>query len=513
MLLVSSCPLPVGSITWQTWSGATVLSVVCKATFLLRAVQSPLAEEQDPVIGADRYLHDDPRAELLAPTDLVPFKRRAEIMVVGHARAPAGATVHTLEAGIRVAGLSKFAVIFPDRVVTYDGRLRVSPPFTKAPLLWKFAAGGPSTSNPVGVATDAPWDVYGQRLLPRIQPPGLHVTGPADVIPTIGFGPIAPTWPERLTKLHRHAVGWDHARWHLRALPQDLGTAYFNAAPADQQVDELRADERIVLENLHPILPHLVTNLSPVRPMAWVERPGRASEAAPFVCDTMWIDADRGTCTLSWRTRIPLTTRDEPGQVVVTLADQQPAAAGAIAAPSAAAAPPRGPAGAAPFQAASAPMAAAAPSAAPAAPPSPAAPADPRSIERCAAIAASCARRPGDAAAILAESGLSEEAWDALEQQWAEAIRRDAEQGFGQLQGAYDRAYVLCLEQERGPITPVEYARLALAQSRDRAALPRALREMELPWGCAARIRRVYEERMAGDPQLAEAVRAAMSEP
>jgi hypothetical protein len=159
---------------------------------------------------------------------------------------------------------------------------------------------------------------------------------------------------------------------------------------------------------------------------------------------------------------------------------------------------------------------ASAPAAAPvvaAAAPAPAAPADPRSIERCAAIAASCARRPGDAAAILAENGLSEEEWDALEERWAEAIRRDAAQGEDLLQGTYDRAYVLSLERERGPITPVEYARLVLAQSRDRAALPRALRDMELPWGCAPRIRRVYEERMAADPKLAEAVRAAMSEP
>jgi hypothetical protein len=507
MLLVSTCPLPVGSILWQTWSGATVLSVVCKATFLLRAVQCPLAEVQDPVLDADRYLHDDPRAELLAPTDLVPFKRRAEVIVVGHARAASGATVHSLRAELRVAGISKALEIFPDRVVTYDGRLRLSPPFTKAPLLWKLAAGGPRTSNPVGVALDAPWDVYGQRLLPRIQPPGLHVTGPADVIPTVGFGPIAPTWPERLEKLHRHAVGWDHARWHLRPLPQDIGVAYFNAAPADQQVDEIRADERIALENLHPLFAHLATNLTPVRPVARVERPGRASEVAPFLCDTMWIDADRGTCTLSWRTRIPLTSRDEAGQVVVSLADELPSTAGVIAAPTAAAVPSRG---AAPVQAASAP--APAPAAMAAAAPSPAAPADPRSLERCAAIAASCARRPGDTVAILADHGLTEDAWDELEQRWAETIRRDAEHGFGQLQGAYDRAYVLCLEQERGPITPVEYARLSLAQSRDRAALPRALREMELPWGCAARIRRVYEERMAGDPQLAEAVSAAMSE-
>jgi hypothetical protein len=517
MEVASTGPLPVGSIVWQAWSGAFVLSVVCKATFRLRSVESPLAEAQDPIVPTDRYWHDDPREALRAPTDLVPFKRRAEVILVGHAYAPHGPARSVLTR-LCVAGADKLVDVFSERVFTMEGQLReASPPFVKSPLVWRYAAGGPGTSNPVGIASDATPDPYGQRLIPRFQPPGLHITRPDQVIPTLGYGPIAPTWPERITKLYHHAATWDPLRWNQRPLPRDIDVAYFNAATADQQVDAIRADERIVMENLHPDYPRLVTNLAPVTPEAVVERPGQPAEAVPFVCDTMWIDTDRGVCALTWRARILLDSPNAPGRVLVKAngaveeAYPVPAAAARVAertavAPSVAPAP-------------SVPAPAATTAAAPVAPSPPvttAAPAgapDPASIERCAEIAASCALRPGDTAAILQKAGLSEDDWDALEHRWAQVLKKDAEQFRTDRLAAYDGAYVARLEAERGPITPEAYARLALAHARDKGALTRALRDLGLPWGTTARIQRVFAERMAADPALAARVNAAMKEP
>jgi hypothetical protein len=136
----------------------------------------------------------------------------------------------------------------------------------------------------------------------------------------------------------------------------------------------------------------------------------------------------------------------------------------------------------------------------------------PGSIEQCATIAASLARRPSDQAAILAEHGLSEDDWDALESRWTQALRKEAQQGDTARLAAYDRAYVARLEDERGPITPDDFARLAIAQGRDRGALVRALRDLELPWGATPRIQRVFAERMAADKALANLVYAAMAE-
>jgi len=149
--------------------------------------------------------------------------------------------------------------------------------------------------------------------------------------------------------------------------------------------------------------------------------------------------------------------------------------------------------------------------AAPSPPRVPAPPSDPSSIERCAEIAASCALRAADTAAILLANGLSEDDWDAFEHRWAQVLRKDAEKGQTARLAAYDRAYVARLEEERGPITPEAYAQLALAHERDRGALTRALRDLGLPWGVTPRILRVFSERMAADPTLAARVRAAMA--
>ena len=512
MEIVSACPLPVGSLVWRAWSGAVVLTVVCKATFLLRSIESPLAEEQDPIVDADRYWNDDPREALLAATDLVPFKRRADIILVGHAFAPSSDPVRSLRARLCVGGVDKIIEVFGDRVFTHEGVLREGSRFARSPIHWRHAAGGPGTSNPVGIRHDAPWDTYGQRLLPRLQPPGLHVTGP-EVIPAVGYGPIGPTWPERLEKLYRHAGSWDHRGWSQRPLPKDIDAAYFNAATADQQVDAIRADERIVLENLHPVLPRIATNLFPVTPEAVVERPGQPAEAVPFLCDTMWIDSDRGVCALSWRARIILSAPNAPGRVLVRLGGVPAAPILGGGAGPRSTVPLGSPAGSAPMPSFPTPVGTSTGAPAPVATGSPALPPDPFAIERCAAIAASCARRAVDLAAILGANDLSEDEWDALEHRWAQALRLDAQQGRADRLAAYDRAYVARLEEERGPFTPEEYARLALAHERDRAALTRALRDLELPWGATPRIVRVFSERMVEDPALTERVRAAMAEP
>jgi hypothetical protein len=323
MQVVSACALPVGSVVWQARSGAVVLTVVCKATFRLRPGESLLADEQEPLVEADRHWNDDPREGLRAASDLVPFKRRADVILVGHAHAPRGEPVQSLVARLCVGALDKSIEVFADRVFTLEGQLQEGPRFVRSPLLWHYAAGGPGTPNPVGVPRDARRDAYGRRIVPRLQPPGLHVTSPGDAIPTVGFGPIAPTWPERWQRLHHHANDWDPTRWREWPIPDDLDPGYFNVAPADQQVDVIRPNERIVLENLHAQHPRLVTSLAATTPEAVVERPGRRPEPLAFVCDTLWIDADQGVCSLTWRARVPLEAPDAPGCVRVTLAAAQ----------------------------------------------------------------------------------------------------------------------------------------------------------------------------------------------
>ena len=154
----------------------------------------------------------------------------------------------------------------------------------------------------------------------------------------MGFGPIAPSrWPQRREKLGQKATAQSLDRLFQQPLPEDIDPAYFNAAPRDQQVDVLRENERIVLENLHPDHPRLATSLPGIRPRAFVDGRGSAPQVLPMRADTLWIDTDRAICTLTWRGQLSLSHPQQRGRVVVAMeqpgqtlawADVQPLAGG-----------------------------------------------------------------------------------------------------------------------------------------------------------------------------------------
>ncbi|HEY4119125.1 MAG TPA: DUF2169 domain-containing protein, partial [Byssovorax sp.] len=279
--------------------------------------QAELAPEQEPTNDEDAYWNDDPARSLHSPSDMVPFKTRADVLLVGHAFAPNGEPVRMLQARLTVAEVDKAIDVVCDRAWTPDQRLVEGPRFAKMPLRWERAAGGPDTDNPIGMrGRDAQPDGYGNVAVPNLQPPGAQLSSPSDVLPTTGYGPIAPNWPPRARLLGRHAQLWARARRPMEPVPADLDAGYFNSAPADQQPELIRADERIVLQNLHPEHPRLVTNLPGIRPVAYLER-GEHVEEISLLADTLMIDTDRGECTVTWRGRVD--DPPESGRLLVAM--------------------------------------------------------------------------------------------------------------------------------------------------------------------------------------------------
>jgi hypothetical protein len=130
-------------------------------------------------------------------------------------------------------------------------------------------------------------------------------------------------------------------------------------------------------------------------------------------------------------------------------------------------------------------------------------------IERCAAIAASIAGRRRSEQTILEENDLVGADFMAVEKRWAEAMEAEAARGRRALLDAYDDAYVAQLEEERGPIAPAEYARLAVAAERGTAAA--TLASLSLPRDSRMRIERVWLRRIVKDAKLAKQVRRAIS--
>ena len=318
MEVVSNCPLRVASLLWQPRPNLWALTLVCKATYRLVPSVCELAAEQEDLNEEDNYWNDDPSRSLYAPSDLVPFKVGAEVMLVGHAFAPRGQPTRNLSPRLIVGAIDKTLELWCDRAWTLDGQLREGPRFARMPLRYERAAGH-ETQNPVGVRPDVA-DAYGAVSVPNLQPPGLHISRRGDVVPPIGFGPIAPTWPSRLERLHQHASAFLQGRGLLnQPMPEGIDLRFFNAAPVDQQLDELHANERIVLEHLHPQHPRLVTSLPGAAPRAALERPGGGTDEVRLAFDTLWFDTDRSICTAVWRGQVSLEHPAQPGRIVVSL--------------------------------------------------------------------------------------------------------------------------------------------------------------------------------------------------
>src|SRR5271167_702994 len=121
MRVVSVCPLRVASMVWQPRPGAFALTVVCKATYVLAPGTAPLAPAQEEPQLRDVYWDDDPSGSIQQVCDLAPFKRRAEVLLVGHAHAPGGKAVTSLMTRLIVGDVDKAVAVHGSRFFTLEG--------------------------------------------------------------------------------------------------------------------------------------------------------------------------------------------------------------------------------------------------------------------------------------------------------------------------------------------------------------------------------------------------------
>lgn len=311
MEVLSLAPLYAAGLSWQRQKGDWVLTVVCKATFDIAPGELHLSANQEPLNESDNHWDDDTRRSVYAPNDMAPFKKGADITVVGSAYAPHRQACRSVLARLTVGTIDKGIEVHADRAWTGEAQITDGPAFTQMPLRYERAQGGAGTPNPVGLV---------------IQPgplPNLHRARQAGTLQDdgspIGFAPIAAGWPQRESRLRRHRGNFSHIEWHKRPLPDDIEVEYFNHSPADQRLAEIAPEQEFVLENMHPDHVRLVGRLPGIKPQAFVERPRTGPQELTFVADGLWFDTDRALCTLTWRTQLPLAARDELGRVLVVL--------------------------------------------------------------------------------------------------------------------------------------------------------------------------------------------------
>ena len=245
-----------------------MLTAICKVTLRLTPTVMTLVDAQVPVAQRDELVGTGSARRLRVPSDRVPAKERVDVLLIGHRHA---------------AG----------------------------------EAGSSRRCRLVFGAIDKAIEMHGDGGSQEI----------------VGFGPIAAQEPARAGLLEGCRWQYEQAqtqeRW-AEPLGPAFSYAFFNAAPADQQLEHIVGDERVVLEGLVADCAKLDTRLSAPALQARVRRGDGSDETLSMRCDTVLLFSDHRLCTLTFKRDIPLSSADEALSVTVVAANDD---AGARAAP------------------------------------------------------------------------------------------------------------------------------------------------------------------------------------
>jgi uncharacterized protein YjbI with pentapeptide repeats len=322
--VAGASPFTTFTLPWQMKAGKDTLAVIVKATCdLAPDGRLTLRDEADPPSGD---LHDagDPMRTLLYPSDFVPFKPRADVVLTGHAYAPGGSSVAaqaTFRFGHRKNGFERRIAVLGERKWLKAG-VRLAPtdprPFKKVPLVYERAFGGAGFDrNPAGVGRDS-------ESLPQLEDPAHLVKAPGDTPDPACFAGVPPLWPGRWGKLGTFDAAWKKSRWPY--LPDDADWAFFQAAPAPQILDHLAGDEGFEIVGMHAVHPVLRGKLPGTRPRCFVQKASDAGGDFHEVLlrlDTVAFDADAMKVSLVWRGAIDVRD-DEASDVAELFVLQEP---------------------------------------------------------------------------------------------------------------------------------------------------------------------------------------------
>ena len=263
MTVVNETGFTVGVLPWENTRGEGRLSVIVKATYTLDTDPQP-AEKQLPLLLADEPFDKKDPSLVQMEADTVPFKPRADIVVVGHAHAPRQQSVTQLNATLRVGSVRKTIRVYGDRVWSFPTVAQMVPrmsspkPFKKMDLTYARAFGGfdehaarfcDQNLAGVGFAGELTVKSIHNKPLPNFEDPNNLIADWESRPTPQGFGFYGRGWMPRL----KYAGTFDENYVENRAPlpPEDASHEFNNGAHPDLQVPGfLRGNEEVELSNL-----------------------------------------------------------------------------------------------------------------------------------------------------------------------------------------------------------------------------------------------------------------------
>ncbi len=297
------------------------LAVIVKATFTLpeRGQPPTPAEEQLPIVTADEYYKGDITGSVRLEADNVPFKPRADVVLVGAAYAPEGRPVQRLDAALRVGRLRKTIRVFGDRQWLFGSRMLMVPevsapqPFARMPLVYERAFGGADRNagkwcaeNTIGkgfIGKKSKASVDGTPL-PNLEDPNRPIISWKDRPAPAGFGFCRKDWRPRAG--YAGTIQGQQDADETFGLPSDFRHDFFNAASPDMQVPGyLSGDEEVELRHLTPDGWRRF-RLPGIRPVITLRTAEEKEQALDAPLDTLVFLPDEGVFYQVWRGRYPV---------------------------------------------------------------------------------------------------------------------------------------------------------------------------------------------------------------
>lgn len=291
-------PLTVGWFATALQPPQLAAVFVVKVTYELRG--DALVAAADPLLPSGDVADPDGRGGLCYASDFVPFKPRTDVLVAASAHAPRGEPVRFLPVSVRVGDCCKRLLVAGDRVWRRRllGREPGDPePFVQMPLVWSRALGGPQDpANPAGIGRDG-------AAVPNVERPDQLLRAPGDRVAPAGLLPVAADWQPRAALRGTCRGSYLRDRWPW--LPADQEWRWFNAAPADQQLDGwLRGDEELAFENLHRERADLRVRLPGERARCFATFADGAFREVELRADTLFADLENDRVVVVWRGHI-----------------------------------------------------------------------------------------------------------------------------------------------------------------------------------------------------------------
>ncbi|MFC1712440.1 DUF2169 domain-containing protein [Candidatus Poribacteria bacterium] len=266
MEVTNSTPFEIETLPMKGPEGNPFLVIIVKGTFDIRPDDiASVSSEQMPVAFGDEVYDEKEGGSVKFESDIVPFKPRGDIVLVGRAYAPGGAPAESVDVSLRLGNVSKAIRVIGDRHWEFSSRLFpviASDPelFKVIDLIYERAFGGIDTKgggwceeNPLGRG------FYGKKNkevldgapLPNLEDPKNLIEDWDDHPKPVGFGFYSRAAMPRSGYLGTYDEKWQKER--SPDPPEDFRFDYYNGAHPDLQVEGyLKGDEGVELINLTP---------------------------------------------------------------------------------------------------------------------------------------------------------------------------------------------------------------------------------------------------------------------